>query len=114
MYLTYTFDAMGRVATMKNGYNASDGSVTNWVQGITYDPADHLVLQGKGGVGKSLVASWLAEFLMSRGQPVRCIDGDPVNRSLGQYKLSGARSSICSIGAASSSGAATTPSSTGF
>jgi hypothetical protein len=47
----------------------------------------HLVLQGKGGVGKSLVASWLAEFLMSRGQPVRCIDGDPVNRSLGQYKF---------------------------
>ena len=50
----------------------------------------HLVLQGKGGVGKSLVASWLAEFLMSRGQPVRCIDGDPVNRSLGQYKFFGA------------------------
>lgn len=49
-------------------------------------PTIHLVLQGKGGIGKSVVASWLAEFLMSRGQPVRCIDGDPVNRSLGQYK----------------------------
>ena len=45
MYLTYTFDAMGRVATMKNGYNASDGSVTNWVQGISYDPADHVTSQ---------------------------------------------------------------------
>jgi hypothetical protein len=46
----------------------------------------HLVLQGKGGIGKSVVASWLAEFLVSRGQQVRCIDGDPVNRSFGQYK----------------------------
>ena len=55
--------------------------------GPTCQPTVHLVLQGKGGVGKSLVASWLAEFLISRGQPVRCIDGDPVNRSLGQYKF---------------------------
>jgi hypothetical protein len=46
----------------------------------------HLILQGKGGVGKSVVASWLAEFLIARGKPVQCIDGDPVNRSLGQYK----------------------------
>ena len=49
-------------------------------------PAIHLVLQGKGGVGKSVVASWLAEFLIKRGQNVQCVDGDPVNRSLGQYK----------------------------
>src|SRR5580658_8850000 len=49
-------------------------------------PAIHLILQGKGGVGKSVVASWLAEFLIKRGQNVQCIDGDPVNRSLGQYK----------------------------
>src|ERR1700704_4666308 len=48
--------------------------------------AIHLVLQGKGGVGKSVVASWLAEFLIKRGQNVQCVDGDPVNRSLGQYK----------------------------
>ena len=54
--------------------------------GQNVQPTIHLVLQGKGGVGKSVVASWLAEFLMKRGQPVRCIDGDPVNRSFGQYK----------------------------
>ena len=35
---------------------------------------------------KSVVASWLAEFLIKRGQRVRCIDGDPVNRSFAQYK----------------------------
>lgn len=49
-------------------------------------PTVHLVLQGKGGVGKSVIASWLAEFLIKRGQLVRCIDGDPVNRSFGQCK----------------------------
>jgi adenylylsulfate kinase-like enzyme len=41
-------------------------------------PTIHLVLQGKGGIGKSVVAGWLAEFLMGRGQPVRCIDGASV------------------------------------
>lgn len=51
------------------------------------DATIHLILQGKGGVGKSVVASWLAEFLMARGKAVQCIDGDPVNRSLGQYKV---------------------------
>jgi CobQ/CobB/MinD/ParA nucleotide binding domain len=48
--------------------------------------AVHFVLQGKGGVGKSVVASWLAEFLTSHGQKVCAIDADPINRSLGQYK----------------------------
>ena len=54
--------------------------------GPTTQPTVHFILQGKGGIGKSVVASWLAEFLIERGQPVRCIDGDPVNRSLSQHK----------------------------
>ncbi len=58
--------------------------------GTITPPTIHLILQGKGGIGKSVVASWLAEFLIGRGQPVCCIDGDPVNRSLGQYKALGA------------------------
>ena len=53
-------------------------------------PTVHLVLQGKGGLGKSVVASWLAEFLTARGQKVCAIDADPVNRSLSQYKALGA------------------------
>jgi adenylylsulfate kinase-like enzyme len=52
----------------------------------------HLVLNGQGGVGNSFVATWLAEFLIGRGRSVRCIDGDPVNRSLNQYKALGAES----------------------
>jgi hypothetical protein len=64
----------------------SDGHSNRNGTGPSGQPTIHLILQGKGGVGKSVVASWLAEFLTKRGQPVRCIDGDPVNRSFGQYK----------------------------
>jgi CobQ/CobB/MinD/ParA nucleotide binding domain len=46
----------------------------------------HLSLQGKGGVGKSLVASILAQYLLDRGKTVRCIDTDPVNKTLSQYR----------------------------
>ncbi|MBV8820411.1 MAG: P-loop NTPase [Acidobacteriaceae bacterium] len=62
-----------------NGNGNGNGSVTT-------QPTVHLVLQGKGGIGKSVVASWLTEFLTTRGQKVCAIDADPVNRSLGQYK----------------------------
>jgi hypothetical protein len=48
--------------------------------------AVHLILQGKGGIGKSVIASWLAEYLLKDSKQVCCVDGDPVNRSLAQYK----------------------------
>jgi hypothetical protein len=40
------------------------------------------VVQGKGGVGKTLVASLLAQALQEKGEPVLCLDADPVNASL--------------------------------
>jgi len=46
---------------------------------------------GKGGVGKSLSASVLAQYLKHCGQPVKCIDADPVNKTLCQYEALGAR-----------------------
>jgi len=46
----------------------------------------HISLQGKGGVGKSLVASILAQYFRDRGREVRCVDTDPVNSTLFQYK----------------------------
>ena len=46
----------------------------------------HLTLQGKGGVGKSLIASVLAQYLRQTGLEVRCIDTDPVNRTFAQYE----------------------------
>jgi hypothetical protein len=39
----------------------------------------HMILQGKGGVGKSLIASILAQYKLSTGQTPLCIDTDPVN-----------------------------------
>ncbi|GBR16889.1 nucleotide-binding protein [Asaia spathodeae] len=44
--------------------------------------AAHFVLQGKGGVGKTLVSSLLAQYLKTTGAIVRCLDTDPVNSSL--------------------------------
>ncbi|HLH32871.1 MAG TPA: conjugal transfer protein TraL [Terriglobia bacterium] len=48
--------------------------------------AIHLSLQGKGGVGKSLIASLLAQYFKSKSDAVQCIDTDPVNHTLAQYK----------------------------
>jgi hypothetical protein len=56
----------------KANSNGNDSAST------TCQPTVHLILQGKGVVGKSIIASWLAEFLIERGQPFRCIDGDPI------------------------------------
>jgi hypothetical protein len=46
----------------------------------------HLSLQGKGGVGKSLIASILAQYFRDRGREIRCIDTDPINNTMFQYK----------------------------
>lgn len=46
----------------------------------------HFILQGKGGVGKSLVASALIQSLTLHGVAVQGIDTDPVNATLGSYK----------------------------
>lgn len=46
----------------------------------------HLVLQEKGGVGKTLVASVLSQYLRSLGKPVEVVDTDPSNATLSGYK----------------------------
>jgi len=50
----------------------------------------HISLQGKGGVGKSLVAAILSQYLAWRGQDVHGIDADPVNHTLSEYRGIGA------------------------
>lgn len=42
----------------------------------------HQLLQGKGGVGKSYIASLIAQYLKEQGEPVVCLDTDAVNASL--------------------------------
>ena len=49
-------------------------------------PTIHFTLQGKGGVGKSLVASILAQYFLHRGANIRCLDTDPVNQTFSQYE----------------------------
>lgn len=46
----------------------------------------HMVLQGKGGVGKSFIAATLAQYKTSKGQKPLCIDTDPVNSTFAGYK----------------------------
>jgi hypothetical protein len=52
----------------------------------------HFILQKKGGVGKSVAALMLAQYLRSIGEPVEVIDTDPSNATLFSYKaLNGQR-----------------------
>ena len=45
----------------------------------------HLTLQGKGGVGKSVVATLLAQYLRDRGIAAKCFDADPLNQTLAGF-----------------------------
>lgn len=47
--------------------------------------AVHFILQGKGGVGKSFIATLLAQYLSQHNEIVG-FDTDPVNASFEQYK----------------------------
>ena len=46
----------------------------------------HLVLQGKGGVGKSLIAATLAQYKATNGHRPLCIDTDPINATFAGYE----------------------------
>jgi cellulose biosynthesis protein BcsQ len=46
----------------------------------------HFIMQGKGGVGKSLVSSILIQYLLKRGLTVSGCDTDPVNSSLARHQ----------------------------
>lgn len=46
----------------------------------------HLVLQGKGGVGKSVIAALIAQYKASKGVMPVCVDTDPVNATFEGYK----------------------------
>lgn len=46
----------------------------------------HLILQGKGGVGKSMIAAFIAQYKLGKGKLPLCLDTDPVNASFEAYK----------------------------
>ena len=49
----------------------------------------HMILQGKGGVGKSVIAALIAQYKASKGQKPLCIDTDPINATFHGYKSLG-------------------------
>lgn len=51
----------------------------------------HLTLQGKGGVGKSLVTSLIAQYHQEKGRSTINLDTDPVNASFEGYRALGVR-----------------------
>lgn len=46
----------------------------------------HFILQGKGGVGKSFIASVLAQYKSRNEQKPLCIDTDPINATFHGFK----------------------------
>src|ERR1022692_3563151 len=50
----------------------------------------HLVLHGKGGVGKSLISAILGQYFQHRKTAPHCFDTDPVNATFAQYQAMGA------------------------
>jgi hypothetical protein len=47
----------------------------------------HFILQGKGGIGKTLVSTILAQWLQAKGDaPLRCYDTDQENTTFSRYK----------------------------
>lgn len=56
----------------------------------------HFILQGKGGVGKSVVASMLAQFLIEKKLDPFLLDTDPVNNSF--FNVSSLKVKLLDIG----------------
>lgn len=46
----------------------------------------HMMLQGKGGVGKTFISSIMAQYKYAKGERPLCIDTDPVNGTFQGYK----------------------------
>jgi hypothetical protein len=60
----------------------------------------HFILQGKGGVGKSLVAAVLGQYFQARKVALHCFDTGPVNATFAQYQaLSAAHLNVLRRGA---------------
>ena len=46
----------------------------------------HFVMQSKGGAGKSVCSSLLAQYLLEKDRGLILIDTDPSNKTLGSYE----------------------------
>lgn len=65
-------------ATKKNTAPSAESGIADSI---------HFVLQGKGGIGKSFIASLLAQYFADKGTaPLKCYDTDQENTTFGHYK----------------------------
>jgi hypothetical protein len=46
----------------------------------------HCILQTKGGIGKSVAAAWLSQYLLNQGRAILAIECDQSNRTLSRYE----------------------------
>lgn len=58
----------------------------------------HIVLQGKGGVGKTFIASLIAQYLADHGRLSACFDTDPINGSFQTIAALGAEPVMLLLG----------------
>src|SRR5882762_1679555 len=87
---TGRFEKAARLSVRRNGQPEKGRSrlkADNMTANNSTVPcAAHFTLQGKGGVVKSLVAAIIAQYFQSIGAAPTCIDTDPVNQTLVNYK----------------------------
>src|SRR2546430_1114813 len=65
------------------------GSLMSKANGNCDATSVHFALQGKGGVGKSLIASVLSQFFVWKDRALHAVDADPVNQTLAEYRALG-------------------------
>jgi hypothetical protein len=73
----------GRKKQTRTDYSASESR-----QAASSVPARkvHVILNSKGGIGKSFVAGLIAQYLKDRGEPVTCFDADAQNHTLSDLR----------------------------
>jgi hypothetical protein len=76
----------GRMETREAGRDRLHIQPNTEEGGSTLMAKIHMVLQGKGGVGKSFIATVIAQYKISKGQQPLCIDTDPVNATFHGFK----------------------------
>jgi hypothetical protein len=78
--------ASGRPIQGSRKENSKTSSETSPKSGNDAGYVVHVVLNSKGGIGKSFVASLLGQWLRDHGRPVVCLDTDRLNASLSDVK----------------------------
>jgi hypothetical protein len=63
---------------------ASNSTMTKYAELVD---SVHVIINSKGGVGKSCVASILADYFYTIGLPLSCIDADPTVKTFSTYKI---------------------------